>query len=348
MNNKNVIIGTSAIALLAIIFFFFFWPGVHLQNTSDVSNETPVVSNDPYQLLKDSNADFRNGSELGRQKNYPEALDSFEKALLITTNTRERSIIDFAIADTKFNIVRNDGIEHFSAVANNASYPERTRALAMLRAFLLYFKYEDQNLLRQLSLNFGIPWTIPEQVTYEYMKKVTDLYPFALARIWMIEYELNQVAEGPVAKQLYGVYKQRIIEDIDYLKLSQGERMELTSSMGAHARLLSRLVLEYDAAPVADVEAAFQSLIDYGNANGLTTNKQYTLLYYANFLAGISEFEKAESMIELILKEGLDPAVREGLTRIDAQVRLPSLLLLPANSSNSEVANFISTIGSSL
>lgn len=344
-----MLLGVAVVLLFVIAFYFFFSANIQTnKSTINSQGDTPLVSSDPVQLLKESNPDFKSATELGNQKKFSDALTSFEKARLLATDNQELSIIDFAIADTKFNIVRNDGIESFNAVAKNPAYPERTRALAMIRAFLLYFKYEDQAMLGQLANAHDIPWTIPEEVTYQYMRKVSDLYPFALARIWMLDYELNQIVEAPVAKQMYGVNRDSILQNIDDLKKWSGERMELTSTMSAHARLLSRLSVQYDAIPVTDVQAAFESLIDYGNTHGLTTNKQYTLLYYANFLSGAGEFDKAVLMIEMILKEGLDPAVAEALPRFDSQVRLPYFKPLVLNTKNEAVIAFVETIGSDL
>ncbi len=346
MNVKKITLGVLISAIFITVVFFTSIFKVTPKTNAPTSEQTEL-QNDPIQKLKDANASYRTGIELSRQGKMQEAISSFEEAKALSTSNHEKSTIDFNIALTKFDLTRTDGIDAFVALSKNETYPDRTRALAMTRAFLLYSKYSDVKLLQKLASNYDIPWTIPEEVTYQYMKKINDLYPFPIARIRMIDYELNQITDGPVAKQLYEANLNSITAGIENLKESSGEQTELTSSMLAHARLLDRLALQYGVVTFSEVETAYQTLIDYDNARDLTTNKQYALLYYANFLSGAGDFKKAVSMLDLILGN-IDPALAEALPRLDAGVRLPHLVFILENTDKTEISNFIKSIGSKL
>jgi hypothetical protein len=300
------------------------------------------------QQLRDKNKPYRQGLELARQGDLEEAVRMLTESRALATNVDEKAVIDFTIAGASFDLKRSTGIENFIALAKNESYKERTRALAMVRGYLLYAKYNDPDVLMQLATAFGIPWTIPEVVINDYMKMVLDLHPFAFARIKVIDFELNSISDSLVAEQLYRVHKDSILADISELKKSSGEGTELTSTMLAHAGLLDRLALQYEAVPISEVEAAYQQLIDFGNARGFVVNKQYSLLYYANFLAGASEYEKATAMVELLLKEGANPALTEALPRFDRWSEMPHLETLMSTTTNTDVAAFIETIGARL
>ncbi len=351
LHSKRNLIVIIGLVVVTLVFIFFFNALVLQKKAPALENskpETVTASPDPVLALKDSNVSFKNGTELVRKGEFEAALSLLNEAREQSQNSVERSVIDFVIGDTTFEINRSEGLRLLSAVAKNPEYSERTRALAMLRAFLMYFKFSDEVLLRQLSVEHDIPWTIPEEVSYQYMKKLDALYPFAFARIWMIEYELNTIRDGPVAKQLYESSKQAIESNIEDLENWSGEVVELTSTMGAHARLLSRLSLEYDAVSTEEVSRAFETLIDFDDARDLTVNKQYTLIYYADFLSGIGDFDKASKMLRLVLDEGLHPALAESLPRFDRSVKLPRLEVLRENSADQIVIDFISSIGTGL
>lgn len=345
VHNRKIWISIIGLIVIALVIFLF---NVLVVNRSIPENPATnaVISEDPLQVLRDSNLPFKEGIERVRRGEYQAAIESLNQARQLAQSPTDRSMIDFVIGDTTFELNRTEGIRLLSVTAKTTEYSERTRALAMLRAFLMYFKYSDEDLLRQLAVEHEILWTIPEEVSYQYMKKLDALYPFAFARIWMIGYELNTIKEGIVAKQLYEQSRSGIESNIEDLKKWSGEVVELTSTMSANARLLSRLALEYDAVSSEDVSTAFETLIDYDDARDLIVNKQYALVHYADFLSGAGEFEKAAQMIRMVTDEGPRPALIEGLPKFDRSVLLPNLELLLKNSTDQVVIDFITSIGS--
>ncbi len=347
MSLTKIIVGLVFFVFIALVVVYGI-PQV-LQQLQNGDTEKSVGPTDPLVVLQDKNEPYAQALSQIKAGNYADALVSLESGKALATTPEEHANIDFAIADVKLNLNRSEGIDAYSALALDTAYPERTRALSLLRAFLMYKKFNDVAMLQQIAENHSIKWTIPEQVTYEVMRQIADLHAFPYAQVKMLEFELLSVSDNLVAQQLFNQQNPLILASIESQKPYSGERTELTSAMLGYANLLSQLYFNFSAVSSTTVSAAYEDLIEYDIAQNIQVNKQYTMLAYANFLAGNGQFDKADRLINLLLEESLTPALQESLPKTDIQVAYPYLYsaLLPGTL-DEKVKSFISSIGNKL
>lgn len=349
-------IALGIIAFVVVVISLIYFVPYFLKDTPDqdipyTTEPIEVVeeTKDPLVQLQQNNKPYAEAMRQIKAGDLDSALANLKKSKELVSTPRDNANIDFAIADVLLNLNRSEGIDAYSALALNTSYTERTRALAILRAYLMYKKFNQVSMLQQIAQNHSINWTIPEQVTYEIMKQANDLHSFPYAQVKMLDFELNTVTDTLVAQQLFRQQEPLILERLDQQKAYIGESTELTSGMLAYANLLSRLFLEFSAVAPEKAQTAYEDLIDYDNARNITVNKQYALLSYANFLAGDSQIEKATSVIKILLDETLTPALAESLPLTDAQVVYPYMFdVLSKETTDETVRAFIATIGSKI
>ncbi|MDB5259780.1 MAG: hypothetical protein JWN37_11 [Candidatus Nomurabacteria bacterium] len=326
-----------------ILICFFVWR-FYTDKTNSVSQERT----DTFSGLQIANKDFSIGVQKATNGDFAGALESFKKSKEVAKTDSQLAIIDFNIADSSFNIDRSVGINNFIQLSKNPTYPARTRGLAMIRAYLMYAKFHDQNLLKQIATENNIIWTTEKEVIYTYMNQIYNLYPFAFPAIYIVQGKLDSINDKSEAINTYNQYSAAIIKNISEMKLNSGEGTETTSSMLNHVILQSRLNIEFNALPIDQVEKSYEDLINYDQQTNNRSNKQYTLTAYANFESGIKNFSKAENVIKLLLAEDLHPALKESLPTMDIKTRYPYLLELRKNTTDKKIIDFIDYIGSKL
>lgn len=350
--SKIILVLIFTLILFFLLYFaMYFFKPLNNQNSNapiDIADVVPEEEdlNDPLVALKQGNELYREGLDLSKAGKSQEAIAKLTESKSLATTESERSNIDFSISLIQAELDRSAGVDKFYDLSQNDSYPERTRALAMLRTYLNYSKYQDESVLRKIAENYKIAWTNKDEVIYKFMQMTYELHPFAFAKIKMIDYELNSITEKAVAAELYNTSRPDILKGIDEHMRYSGEFTELTSSMLAHSRVLARLYLDFDKMiPVNIVKAAYQENIDYSNTHDHTINKQYALIDYANFLSGIGEFDNATSMLQLILNEGLHRALKEALPTMVIESQYPHLPALANVSTVPAVTALINSIG---
>lgn len=307
--------------------------------------------------VKNSHADFQNKSQTFLQGEqyynagkYEQAIAMFEKSRESASTWGENAIIDFSIAGPAFMLDKKDGIQKLIDISKNQSYDNETRALAMIRAFLLYSKYFDSDILAQLMAAYNIPAGTRREITKTYMEKVYATYPFAYPAIYIVGYKLSTIKNKDEATALYNQYLPVIDNDIHDMKLRTSRAAELTSTMLAKAKLLSRLYLEFGAFTKTDVEKAFQDLITYDQERGgdYNANKEYALIEYANFMSGAKDYGKAEKILQILFSEPLNPALKEALPKLDLNYSYVYFPDLQKNTQNEDVKKFLNFIGSDI
>ena len=332
---KIVILVFAILASVGLSYFF-------LAKKQDRVSLVPV---DGYVEIQSSNSSFAEGAEAAMRGDYEAALALFEKSKKESATEREKGIIDFNIADTRFKIDRISGIEDFITLSKNENYERRTRALAMVRAYLMYLKYNDQTILIKLANEYGIPWTTGGEVINTYMKQVYELYPFAYPAISMLRHDLFSVKTKEEALALYSPFAPQINEDIEKMKQNIGEATEVTSTMLLRAKLFSSLHLRFNAVSKEEVEKSFEDLINYSQTKNLRVNIQYALLTYADFEGGAKDYQKAVQVLNILLSGPLDSAVTEALSKT-ATSTYPYLLSVSENTESKDIKEFIAGIGS--
>lgn len=126
--------------------------------------------------------------------------------------------MDFNIASAKFEQDRNSGVASYADLAKDERYPKRTRALAMQRAYLMYRRFNDENLLRTLAEKNDIEWTNSEDVKHKYMQKSYDVYPLPGSSIFLLKKELSATSKKEDAEKILSRYKNPIEDGISAMK----------------------------------------------------------------------------------------------------------------------------------
>ncbi len=353
---KRDIFLMSALAVLVLgSFVLGFSEWSKYQQSKEVANTVGTTPQNVESLpmgtnyLKANNELYKAGVDASLAGDKVKALELLEKSKIAETSTSAKGVIDFTIATVNFDLDRNKGIDGLVDLSENAQYSNRVRALAMMRSYLLYRAYNDISLLRNIASSSDIVWTNSDAVTLAYMKKITDLHPFAYPLLKIMSYELDAMenkGDKLEAERLYNKYKLTISKNIEEMKKSEGERTELTSTWLANANMLGRLHMDYGIGQRAEVENEHRSLIEYDRLYMFKVNENYTLLSYANFLSGMKDYTSAEKAILEIVANGVAPAVSEALPKIIPEIRYPHLITLSKNVKDPRVQSFLSIIGS--
>lgn len=317
MTKTFKIIALVSLVLIAMSFIAFLLQKNRTNQGATTSTGTNTGTEvDGYAETLSSNPLFAKGVGAVIEGNYQVALDSFEESKKNAVSEREKGIIDFNIADARFNLDRPSGIDDFIALSKNENYEKRTRAMAMLRAYLMYSKYNDPNILLKLALAYDIPWEDRRLVVNSYMEKIYDIYPLAYPVIVKIQYEVRSASTTKEqALAAYTPFAQTISSDIEDMKKNTGEGTGLTSTMLAKANLLSSLYLRFGAVTKEEVEKAYEDLINYDQSKNLKVNMQFALLAYSNFASGAKDYAKADSIINILASSPLEASVIEALSK---------------------------------
>ncbi len=347
--------GIAVLSLGLVILGLSQWSKYQQNKASPVKEDTTMTTKEeaerPKEMtyLKANNDLYKQGVDASFAGDKLKALELLEKSKIAETSTSAKGVIDFTIATVSFDLNRSKGVDKLMSLSENTEYSNRIRALAMLRSYLYYLAYNDTALLRNIASSSDIVWTNSEAVTIAYMKKITDLHPFAYPMLKLMSYELDAMenkSDKTEAQRIYDQYRVAISKDIEAMKTVEGERTELTSTWLANATMLGRLHMEFGIGERANVEKEYRSLIEYDRLYLLKINEQYALLSYANFLSGLKDYTSAEKVILEIIVNGVTPAIVEALPKINMQDRYPHLGVLVNKMKDSRARAFLSKMGS--
>ena len=294
------------------------------------------------------------------EKNYPEyreanlaliawdnvkAFEIYSKLILDLTNPVERSIVDFGMAQSKFNTDRKSGIDLFIALSKNETYPKRTRALALQRMTLWSINYNDPMILKQIIDSYEMKAISIADATNKIMQIQFELDPYVGSAVWLASSLISTVpADKPdIADSIYKQYEPFITKTIAQMKNNPGEQVELTSAMLGRASILARLHTRYKKVPRTEVDDAFKEIITYSTQWSLTNNQQYSMLQYADFLMANGDKEKAITQLKNITERWLTPALTEALPR---SIQYPALTSIPLDWEDQDIQELIKFIGS--
>lgn len=143
------------------------------------------------------------------------------------------------------------------------------------------------------------------------MKKAYEIYPLPGSALLLMQSELNSINNRNDALAVYKKYKINIDRGISEMQKTQGELTEATSAMLYRAQKVGNLYRDYAISSREEVESLYKDLIQFDQDRKLTINKQYALVYYANFLADIGDNTAAESILSILLADRLEAALVE-------------------------------------
>jgi hypothetical protein len=336
-------------AVVCILFVLYYVHKKQANLSPNVDTSIQLDKGDTYSDLQTSNPSFEQGVQAIISGDSKQAVALFEKSKEKATSDSEKAVIDFNIASAKFNLDRASGVDDFIAVSKNELYPKRTRALAMIRAYLMYAKYNDQAVLLKLANGYGIQWTGTSDVINSYMKRVYKLYPFAYPAIIIVEHNIASLKDKNKDQVLakYTPFAQVITNDITIMKGNSGESTELTSTMLANARLLGILNIRFGAISKTEVEKAYEDLINYDQTKNLKVNMQFALLSYSVFESAAKDYAKADQVIGILASSPLESSVKEFLSKTSTST-YPYLFGLSSKTSSQSVRDLVATIGTAI
>jgi hypothetical protein len=218
------------------------------------------------------------------------------------TNPVERSIVDFGMAQSKFNSDRKSGIDLFIALSKNETYPKRTRALALQRMALWSVNYNDPMILKQIIDSYEMKAISIADAMNKIMQIQFELDPYVGSAVWIAASLISTVpADKPdIADSIYKQYEPFITKAIAQMKNNPGEQVELTSAMLGRASILAGLHTRFKKVPRTEVDDAFKEIITYSTQWSLANNQQYSMLQYADFLMANGDKEKAITQLKNI------------------------------------------------
>lgn len=297
---------------------------------------------DEFIRLKAVNPDFAQADILSINGDLTGAIEQYRKAKTRNTTTEENAVIDFGVAGADFMLDRSQGIRDFVALAQDESYPKRTRALALARIDLLSRKYNDDTILQSLATALQIPWTNKTNFTYAYAKKVYDIYPLSTAAYSIMHIGMSRAPNEEETKKIYDMYLSTVEKGIENMKLHPWELTEATSTMLGLANAKAMVVLKwYTFVSTGSVESAYEELIQYDQEKKLDINQQYTFLSYANYLAGEHEYSRVSGVLSKLFEWGLNPLFAESLPKATLY---PYLKTMPIGGLSKDMVNLIGII----
>jgi hypothetical protein len=310
----------------------------------DTSQET-----DTFAYLQSANSDFVAGREALTGGDYVTAVKLFKKSKEGVTSYRQLATIDFNIAEATFGVDKSQGIDAYMVLSKNESYNKRTRALAMLRAYINALKFNDASLFLQVYEAYGVESLTSNKSDLNgralpYMQKVYAVYPFAYPALIMLRSELSKTTDPQTALNLYYQYSKNIGNNLEDLSTHSGEKTEYVISLLQKSYILGLLAANFKVVSVDDVKKSYQTLIDYDQSKGIVGNQQYALLGYADFLSKIKDYPSAEKVMNILLSEKLDKTLGEIPPANDIRLKYLALPDLAKNTKNKDIIKFINTI----
>lgn len=321
------IVCTFCILWLSIVWYLFIrekseWtPTLSPISTNAVVTKgiIPIDSSswsfDRLSFLKEKNLDVSNAITLWYNKNYTGAIEVLEKVKLTIDSPKDLSVLDYIISDNRFALDRIDWVMSYIALAKNINYPARTRALAMQKAYLMYKKYNDANILTTIINGMDISWTNSGQVIVDYMNISHNLYPLPNSGIFLMNKDISLATKK---EDIYAIYIKHITEienAITSMQKYSGELTEVTSAMLSLTNIKASLYRKYELISRSEVERDYKKLVQFDQEKQMYINQQYALLYYANFLASIEDFDAAQNILTILLEKSLYPALVESIPK---------------------------------
>ena len=130
---------TLIIVLLLVFLVYFFYLLSNKKNTLNTNKNTTFD-----ELIQNNNL-FKDGNDALKSHNYKDAVDLFNKSRDISKNPDELAQIDYKIAlSQEFLLNKTDSITLFKKIANNLSYPAKTRSYSVLHMTRMLSDYPDE------------------------------------------------------------------------------------------------------------------------------------------------------------------------------------------------------------
>lgn len=335
---KYLMLSVVTLLLLALAIFFIL----------QIRQNNNTSSQDTFSQLRKKNSNYNDGYIALVNGDYAIALENYKKALIESKNPSDRAVIDIGIANAQFGLNRSLGIDEYIRVSKEVSYSKRNRAYAMMQAFLLYNKYQDEVILRKLLAGYEIQASNKKEFITKYMNKILDLHPFAMPLVYLASYEIDDAKDKATAQAVYDKYILRIDTSIAELQKNPGEGTFYASALAGKAALKSRLYIDFQIGDAAEIGAFYESNINNFRSLGLKTSEQNAILSYANFLIGSKNYTKGEEVLQQLINGSIDPSIVEAMPKMSRTTKSQTSYLfnLLSETKNEAVKSFINNIGS--
>jgi hypothetical protein len=287
-----------------------------------------VGTMDGFAILRTTNPVFQEALTRSENKDYTGAIELLKEVRSGSTSPREQAIADFSISSATFALDRIAGAREYINLAKNTEYPVRTRALAMQRVYLMYKKYNDPQILRAIIEDIGIQWTTPEESTLAYIRQWYALYPLPSFAVYLMFDDVKKHPTKSEVSAIYESYKKEIDEGLFFMQWNEWESAEIVGTMLAMASMQAKIYNEYALLSRAEVEKSFKDLIQFDQDKWLMTNKQWSLLYYADFLARAGDEAAAQSVLRILLDSGLEWSLVEALPKSKSFIGIRNMTTL--------------------
>lgn len=270
---------------------------------------------DKFSLIANTNPLFLDATRLAENKDFTGSIALLQEARKTARWSWELAIIDFNISDNTFSLDRLEWTEDFIKLIQNTDYSPRIRALAMQRIYLKYIKFNDRKILYKLAEWLNIQSESRPEIRLKYMKKAYDLYPLPSSSLFLMQNEISAVDNKTDALTIFDKYITNINLGIQEMLNYPWELSETTSAMLSRAQAFGNLYRDYAISSREEVEKLYRDLIQFDQEKWLKINKQYALVYYANFLAEINEPNEAQKIIKILLEDWLESSLIESLPK---------------------------------
>ncbi len=195
----------------------------------------------------------------------------------------------------------------------------------MQRIYLKYIKYNDRTILQKLADGMDINTISRPEIRLEYMKKAYELYPLPGSSIFLMQNGISSIDNKNDALVIFNKYRTNIDLGIQEMLTYTWELSEVTSAMLSRAQAYSNLYRDYAISSREEVETLYKDLIQFDQEKWFKINKQYTLVYYANFLADINDIDGAQRIINILLEDWLESSLNESLPKTKDLTALRSM-----------------------
>lgn len=332
-------ISTFSIIFIAAVAVYFV-----LQKT-----RTPTLTEksktDTYQQLKETNQDFKAGTEALNSGDAKAAIESFTLAKNTSQTKAEEAVAQYNIAAAKMKDgQRYPAVDQYLLLINDETLPARTRALAMNELYLLYRGYSDINILNQAFGKQDISKLSVEEIEHAYLAKANNLYPFAMSIHTMMLYEMkNNTKSAEEVQAIYDKYSPAFEKSLTELSVASGEKKYIVASMLGKVRVFI-FMQKYNLISKVEVEKLLEATIEKSRAFGERNPEAFSILKYADYESAQDDIAKADALVAILSKMTLSTMVKENLGSRQSGSNYPGLVKLKIESKSTTTQAFFKSI----
>ena len=217
------------------------------------------------------------------------AVTMLNNVLAQVTDPGQKSVVDLTRANVTFLYIdKLRGAESYAAVAVNKDYPPISRAYAMMVIVDQYNALQDVNLLKPFFSEQDFSSEDSDTLLFQFYQKIYDTHPFGLAAGQLgIRYIRSVRTHNTITDQEYGeVVKYITAIDKSLVELESADPMKtyIPVTLLTRARFFE-LLAEVNRLTPDSVSSSYLLAIARSRTLSILSTEQFSILFYANFLA---------------------------------------------------------------